>query len=194
MGKLLPSPHTNSAVAARPRKPQAVRLPPGQKLGIYWEPDGAWYLGIVQKFDTKKAMHTILYGDSETRRSDLRNTKWKLVTSADGSSLLDKMPQAVSGGEEEEERIDWGMLKGTVREDELESGKTDLSGVRGARSAADAERRGPGCRKRNKIGSLKVRKRRVAAGAGGAGGAGGAVRGGGVEKRWRAALTRCMLH
>lgn len=61
------------------KKPPAVRLREGTAIRLVWPRDGQWYCGRVKKFDAKKALHTIVYDFGDTRRVDLRVTKWEVI-------------------------------------------------------------------------------------------------------------------
>lgn len=61
----------------RSRKPTAVRLCEGTRVRVLWPRDGIWHTGYVKKYDAKKALHTVVNDRGDSKRLDLRTTRWE---------------------------------------------------------------------------------------------------------------------
>eukprot|EP00475_Leptophrys_vorax_P001298 TRINITY_DN10702_c0_g1_i1.p1 TRINITY_DN10702_c0_g1~~TRINITY_DN10702_c0_g1_i1.p1 ORF type:complete len:542 (-),score=-31.20 TRINITY_DN10702_c0_g1_i1:325-1800(-) len=73
----------------RPRKPTAIRLFEGTRVRVMWPRDGRWHSGYVKKYDAKKALHTIVNDQGDSKRLDLRTTQWEFEDpSADPAQFL----------------------------------------------------------------------------------------------------------
>ncbi|GJP41781.1 hypothetical protein CLOM_g1428 [Closterium sp. NIES-68] len=59
------------------KKPTAVRLHEGTRIRVVWPRDNRWHAGFVKKYDAKKALHTIVSDHGDSKRLDLRTTRWE---------------------------------------------------------------------------------------------------------------------
>ncbi|CAI5491621.1 unnamed protein product [Closterium sp. Naga37s-1] len=71
------------------KKPTAVRLHEGTRIRVVWPRDNRWHAGFVKKYDAKKALHTIVSDHGDSKRLDLRTTRWEFEDpNADPSKFL----------------------------------------------------------------------------------------------------------